>query len=186
MAFGRKKTGSRRSVSSPECALGSTSPQRRLGSDRAGVTAMEFGLIAPVFLTLLLAIFEFSLSLLAQQALDHAVAVAARQIQIGNAKTAATFQADLCAAGPSILISSCSTSVQIYVTSGTTFAGLTQATVSSAGTLSPTTFSAGTAGSDILVEAVYRRPYVFGLISSALGSTGGALISVVAVQSEPY
>ena len=180
------RTSCRHTFTASVCSLVGASQQRHLGHDRAGVTALEFGLIAPVFLTLMLAIFEFCLAFLGQQALDHAVAVAARQIQIGNAKTAATFQADLCAAIPSILISSCSTRVQSYVTSGASFAALTKGTVSSAGTLTPASFSAGTAGSDILVEAVYQRPYLFALISNAIGSTGATLVSVVAVQSEPY
>ena len=159
---------------------------RTLARDRTGVTALEFALISPAFFFLLFAIFELSLQFLTQTVLEHAVAIGTRQIQIGNATTLATFQADICAAAPSVIISSCSSNLQIYVTSGSLFSALKVATVSSAGTLSPTTFSPGTAGSDLLVQVVYNRPFFFSFISLAVGRSAAATMSVVAVQNEPF
>ncbi len=143
-------------------------------------------MLLPVFLALLFSVIDIGVEFMTQVDLDHAAAVGARQIQIGNATSASTFVAAVCAKAPSFLITSCSSSLQVYVTSGSAFSGLTAGTVTSSGTLSPTTFSAGTAKSDLLVEVVYKRPYLFRLIGTLSGRSTAAVISVVAVQSEPY
>jgi TadE-like protein len=51
---------------------------RRAGQDRRGVTAVEFGLIAPTFLMLLLGIFDMGYNVYARAILDGAVQKAGR------------------------------------------------------------------------------------------------------------
>ncbi len=53
-------------------------------SARAGTTAVEFAIIGPAFLGLLLFVFELGFLLYAQTALDYAVKQAARQMQTGQ------------------------------------------------------------------------------------------------------
>ncbi len=159
---------------------------RALVRSTQGVTAVELALILPVFMVLAFSVLEVGLEFLTQTMLDHAVAVGARQVEIGNATTDAVLRTDICNAAGALLIRSCSSSLQIYVTSGASFSGLSLATVSSVGTMSPTGVSAGTANSDVLVQVAYNRPYLFTLIGSLTGSKTNVLLSTIAVQNEPY
>lgn len=152
--------------------------------ERHAAASVEFALIGPVFLFVACAILEFSLELLAQTVLDQAVNLAARQVELGNITTSTALATDICGY-LSTLTSSCSSRLQTYVTAGSSFSGLTVAKVSN-GTLSPSTFFAGTAGSDVLVQAAYTSPYFFGWIGSAAGSTSYTLLSTTAFQNEPY
>ena len=135
---------------------------------------------------MLFVVLEMGIQFMTQLVLDHAVSVGARQVQIGNATTSSAFLNAVCGAASSALIPSCSSNLQVYVTSGSSFSCMTMGSVTSSGTLSPTTFSPGTAGSDVLIEVAYSRPYLFGFISKVAGSRTAALLSVVAVQTEPY
>ena len=58
----------------------------RLRSSQRGATAVEFALIAPVFLATLIAIFEVAIFLFAQQYLQTAAAEAGRQFMTGQAQ----------------------------------------------------------------------------------------------------
>lgn len=53
-------------------------PLRRLGTDERGVALVEFALTAPVFLLLLMGIFDFCWQMYAQQVLQGAVSAAGR------------------------------------------------------------------------------------------------------------
>lgn len=158
----------------------------RLAKCRTGVTAVELALVLPVFLIMILAVVEIGLEFLTQVVLDQAVAGGVRQVQMGKATTASSVTIAICGNIYSGLVPSCTTNIQLYLTSGTAFSALTLATVNSAGVMSPTTFSAGTSGSDILMQVAYARPYLFSMLSTIAGSKVHALISTVAVQNEPY
>ena len=73
------------------------------GRDERGVTAIEFGLLALPFFTIVLAILETSLIFLAGQVLDSAVQDSSRLIRTGQAQnnapayTPADFRAAICA-----------------------------------------------------------------------------------------
>jgi Flp pilus assembly pilin Flp len=56
---------------------------RRLLSCRKGATAVEFAMIAPVFLMMLLGIIEFAFQMWTRVSLDYAIAQAARCYAIG-------------------------------------------------------------------------------------------------------
>jgi Flp pilus assembly protein TadG len=159
---------------------------RRLGRDRAGVTAVELALIFPVLLTMLFAVLETGLEFLTQVNLDHAVTVGARQIQLGKATDATAFRTSVCNAASSSLISNCASSLQTYVASGSSFAALVPATISSSGTLSPTTFTPGGTSANVLVQVAYSRPYLFRLLSTITGSTTATLLSTATMVNEPY
>lgn len=55
---------------------------------RRGAFALEFALVAPVFLVLLFVVFEVSYDEFMQEVLDNALQSSARQVQIGNTQTA--------------------------------------------------------------------------------------------------
>ncbi len=56
---------------------------RSLAADRRGAAAVEFALVAPVFLALLLGIVEFAYQMWTRVALDYALAQAARCYVLG-------------------------------------------------------------------------------------------------------
>ncbi|MFC3705071.1 TadE/TadG family type IV pilus assembly protein [Devosia honganensis] len=74
--------------------------RRALGRDERGVTAVEFGLLALPFFTIIAAILQTSLVFLADQVLESAVHDAARAIRTGQAQEAGftidNFRADVC------------------------------------------------------------------------------------------
>lgn len=63
---------------------------RRLARDRRGATAVEFAIVAPVFLALVFSILEAGYFFFVTSAVDQAAARAARVIRTGQAQSAAT------------------------------------------------------------------------------------------------
>lgn len=157
---------------------------RRLGwrTDVRGATAVEFALIGPLFLMLVMACIEFGIQLMTQLDLDNATEAAARQIEIGQANDRTSF-ADVVCTNASVLLTSCASKLQVYVASGSTFAGLTPAAVKS-GTLTPSGFTPGGSQSAVLVQVAYTRPYDVQWLTSLFGTTP-TLVSTVAIQNEP-
>jgi len=82
---------------------------RALLIERRSVTALEFGLVGPLFVLGIVALFEFGYLFMAQLILDAATQSVARQIQTGQAQnqaTSATFNSNvLC---PTIIVLDCS------------------------------------------------------------------------------
>lgn len=151
--------------------------------DRRGAAAVEFAFVAPMFLLLVFFILQVGLSLFTQVVLDNATNAAARQIQIGSTTGASlsTVRALICSK-TFYLVPSCTSNLQIYATSATTFSGLVSPTFSGS-TMTPTTFTPGGSGSYVLLEVAYKRPFSLPMASTV---TGKFSISVVAFESEPY
>lgn len=63
---------------------------RRLARDRRGATAVEFAIVAPVFLALVFSILEAGYFFFVTSAVDQAAARAARVIRTGQAQSATT------------------------------------------------------------------------------------------------
>ena len=61
---------------------------RRYRKSDSGVTAIEFAIVAPPFLALMLAIFEVGIMLFSEYVIEHGVAKAARMIRTGEVQTA--------------------------------------------------------------------------------------------------
>src|SRR6185369_1504810 len=102
---------------------GLTSFCTRFRRDRRGVTALEFGLVGPLFIVLLCGILENGLILLTQTVLDNATRNAARMILIGST-TSSQFSTALCNNVSSLI--PCA-SIKFNVQSGSTFAALNPA-----------------------------------------------------------
>ena len=70
----------------------------RLGAAEEGASAVEFALIAPAFIAILIAFFQVAVFLFAQQALQNAASEAGRTLMTGQAAndTQAQFKTNIC------------------------------------------------------------------------------------------
>jgi Flp pilus assembly protein TadG len=167
----------------------------RFGRARHGATVVEFAIIAPVFISLLLAIFQTTIFLFAQQTLQNAAGTAGRlimtgQIQNGNV-TQTQFANDVC---PMVSMLFTCSKLMINVQSYTSF--------SSASTAAPTlaynsggqvtnswSYSPGTPGQVMVVQLIYQWPFVSGPLGSVFTSLGNGsteMMGVTAFRVEPY
>ncbi len=161
----------------------------RLRRHRRGIAAIEFGLLAPIFLVLLCGIIENGLILLTQTVLDNATRDASRLIMLGDpttgsAPTASIFSTALCN-GASTMVPCAN--IKYSVVSGSTFAGLNTTLQTDAnGNMINMQYSPGTAQQAVLVQVGYNRPFLipwYGLFS---GVKSELLVSTRALKSEPY
>lgn len=167
---------------------------RRFRAAQAGATAVEFALIAPVFLALLFAILQTTLFLFAQQTLQNAAVQTGRLFMTGSAQTSGLTQAklnsDVC---PMVSMLFNCANLQINVAAYNSFSSASTAAPSlynSSGQLQTTgTFSPGTPGTIMVVQLVYPWPVIGMPIGSVLPSTGYGtteLMGVTAFRVEPY
>jgi Flp pilus assembly protein TadG len=168
---------------------------RAIGRDRRGAVAVEFALVAPVFILLICIIIDTGMFLFAQGVLDNALRNATRAIQTGSsAVTASSFDNILCTSAAPII--PCS-QISFAVTSTTTTSGfstLTPQTPNGSGFLSCTsaslgscTFTPGAATNAVLAQAAFSRAYLFPWLASIAGGTGTpAIVSTLAFQNEAY
>lgn len=170
---------------SASAGVGPAAFLRRLAHHRRGAVAVEFALVGPLFLLLLLAIVELAIALLTQAELDFATQAAARTIEIGTSTTQAAFSKVLCNdAAPLIPCAS----LQIRVTAASTF-GLLNSTLqyNASGNITNTGFSAGSQGQAVLVQVGYNQPYIVGLVGKYFGlHSSSLLLSTVAFMNENY
>jgi Flp pilus assembly protein TadG len=162
---------------------------------RRGATVVEFALIAPAFLATLIAIFETTLFLFAQQNLQAAAVEAGRLFMTGQAQNAGTtqsqFESEIC---PMISAMFTCANVMVNVQASTDF--------SSANTAEPTltynaqgqvnnswSYTAGTPGQIMVVQLIYQWPIVggpLGYVLTNLGNGTAEMMGVTAFKVEPY
>lgn len=162
--------------------------------DRRGAAALEFAIVCPVFLVLLLGIFSAGITGLIQLALDDSVRDATRQLQMDTpASTSATgFVAAVCSEF-SVVSPSCTTSLTYSVQAAKQsdgFASLTPATLSAGGALSNSFFGSGTpfaANVDVLVQVAYPLPFSIPLLGTFATLTGtNSVLATATVRVEPF
>jgi Flp pilus assembly protein TadG len=159
--------------------------------NESGVTVIEFAMIGPIFLLLVLAVLENGLTLWTQSVLDNATRDAARLVQTGQAQNGGTsFPTQLCKEVSGLM--KCS-ALQYRIQTGTTFAGMSSTIVTgSGGTLTgfttyPATVTNSTAGKDTMVQVVYTRTYIIPWVGKLLSSSGSQrLVATSVFQTEPY
>jgi Flp pilus assembly protein TadG len=168
----------------------------RFGRTERGTTAVEFALIAPPFLALLIAIFQMTLFLFAQQTLQSAATAAGRLILTGQVQastlTAAQFRTnDVCP-----LLSSMFTCSNVYVNVDT------YTNFSSASTGDPALtfdthcnvtntwdYNIGSPGQVVVLQLVYQWPIISGPLGSVLTSLScgkAEMMGITAFRVEPY
>lgn len=184
--------------------------RRGFARDESGVTAIEFGLLALPFFSILGAILETSLVFLSGQVLESAVQDVSRLIRTGQAQeaamTTAGFKALVCERSFG-LISDCNAMhVEVEVidafddidisppvnwSCGPANVGETaaQAAARCAAWTRPETFTPGAGSSVVMVQVYYRWPLVLPLGGLGLGNLpdGRRLMGAAAVfRNEPF
>ncbi|HEX4113852.1 MAG TPA: TadE/TadG family type IV pilus assembly protein [Stellaceae bacterium] len=158
--------------------------------DSRGVAGLEFAMIAPIFLILILAVMENGLTLWQQSVLDNATRDAARLTLTGQSQNGGTgFAARLCAEISGLM--NCG-SLQYRIQTGSTFAGISPTISNSLSGFStyPTAItgtSLGGPGTDVLVQVVYTRSYIVPWVGHMMSASDAErLIATAAFQNEPY
>ncbi len=160
-----------------------------LWADARGVTALEFAILAPVFLTFLFAILGVGLDGFYQLNLDDAVRDVARQVQIGEpaSQSGPKFAAAVCA--ELLITSGCTTRLTYNVqtnASTAAFASLQPLPMPSSGQL-PNLFQPCSANNNILVQVAIPLPITFPLLGSAITLTGtNSMMAITTIRAEPY
>lgn len=172
---------------------------RRLARDERGTTAIEFGILALPFFTIVFAIVETAMVFFAGQILDSAVNDASRRIRTREAQTAeeteADFRAAICGGLFGLFDCDDTNKLRIKVTEVTNFAtalpstpitcdaGMTVCNWSLVQSYDP-----GQASSIVMVEAYYKWPTIVNLPGFDFASLpdGTRLLGAVRVfRNEP-
>jgi Flp pilus assembly protein TadG len=164
---------------------------RRLARNSDGAALLEFALLGPAFLALLVAILQTGVVFLFQQTLQTATTQTARLIMTGQAQTqnisSATFLQDVCSAGGNMFdCSKLSANIQTF----TSFSGVQMNNpVNNGSFTAPNNYSLGGPGDIVLVQIFYQLPTVSAPLGFTMANTsnGNALITATAVfRNEPY
>ena len=143
--------------------------------DREGTTAVEFAILVPSFLLLVMSVFAASLDALYQLLLDDSAIYAARQIQIGGpAATSTTNFVQTVCTELGLAAPNCATVLSYNVQTNTPpalFARLVPLTMPSSGVLPDALPSSYPAGNNVLVQIAYPLPFKFPFIGSAFTLT---------------
>ncbi len=156
----------------------------------SGVTAIEFALIAPVFLYLLMGILELSLMFFATIIVDGAVLDAGRRIRTGQAQTSGDtlgyFTTEVC--DHMYGVYSCS-DITFDVRTFSDFASVSVPIEVDDDGEYVTEFSAGSSGEITAVRAIYAWNFFTPLIGAFFGEDGGnsrTLTMTTVFRNEAY
>ena len=174
-------------MSSPAASFGHL--LRRFRDNRTGASAVEFAIIAPIFLVLLFAIIETALMFFASQVLENMTQDAARMILTGEAQTAkyqqADFKAYVCSQFPALF--SCANLV-VNVQSASSVSSVSFAPFD-ANCNQAVGYSPGGPGDTVLVQVSYKwQLFVTGLGYNIANCPNRQrnLVASAAFQNEPY
>ena len=165
----------------------------RFCSSRKAATAVEFALIAPAFLAVLIAIFQTAIFLFAQSVLQTAADQAGRYFMTGQAQngawSASTLQTKIC---PTIQALFTCGNVIVVVQNYASFAAANTSAPQLYSNGQPVTnfaFDPGTPGEIMVVQLVYQWSVVsgpLGFVLSNLPNSASEIIGVTAFRVEPY
>ena len=163
----------------------------RISTECRGSASVEFALVAPVLLLMLVFIMELGYDLFAQEALDYGLQVAARAIQIGRAQginTAADFRNKYFCPAVNMWLPCTAVSVNVqqvltdYFQAGNNWGvPLNQ---SGQLDLSGFTYCPGQPNSLMRVQAIYTAPTALGMLVPAMAtstSNGAVHVTVSSV-----
>jgi Flp pilus assembly protein TadG len=163
--------------------------------DLDGATLIEFAILAPIFIALLLGIFQVSIVLFTQQLMQTAVEESARMIAVGAPqkanKTQAAYRTDVCGKLPGFI--KCA-NIIIDVRNASTLPALRASTVAptvnSAGVVTPgSRYEPGGPGTYNMVRLMYvwsvvAMPPTFNLADAGPGRK--MMVATTIVRVEPY
>lgn len=177
--------------------------------DERGATALEFAMVAPLFIAMLFMIIQLAIIFWIEQVLDHATGQVARLVRTGQAHamstplTADNFRDKICENMAGAF--NCTSKVHVTVQNFTNYPDrntITTLPIDQNGDLiQPLPYDIGGPRDVVIVRAFYRWEYVLNPISflknmgfgaSSSGSTGTAvddyriLVSTIAFTNEPF
>jgi Flp pilus assembly protein TadG len=166
---------------------------RRFHRNRRGSAAVEFALVAPVFLALLFAILETAIVFFGGQVLETMTQNSARQIMTGQAQTAALTQAqfhDTVVCGQIPALFTCN-NIYVDVRSYPAFSNVTINNQIDSGNnfINDMQYNPGGPSNIVVVRLFYQWPiFVTGLSYNIANLTGSKrlLVATAAFQNEPY
>jgi Flp pilus assembly protein TadG len=168
----------------------------RFGRASEGAFAVEFAIVGPAFLATLIAIFEVTGFLFAQQILQNAAVEAGRQFMTGQAQNSNMSQSQFTnnVVCPLIRALFDCTKVMVNVQSYGSFSGVNATpptlTFNGSGQVTNTwNFDTGTPGQVMVVQIIYLWPIVGGPLGYVLPNTKNnttEIIGVSAFRVEPY
>lgn len=163
---------------------------------RGGTTAVEFALIAPPFLAMLIAILQLASFLFAQQALQTAAVAAGRLILTGQVQNGSLTQSqfktnDVCPLLPALFTcGNLYVSVQTYTNFSSASTTIPALTISSSGTPSTTgSYSLGGPGEVMVLQLVYPWKIITGPLGGLLPNFSNGYTEIMGVSAfrvEPY
>jgi Flp pilus assembly protein TadG len=160
-----------------------------------GATVVEFAMIAPAFLATLIAVFETTIFLFAQQNLQTAAVQAGRLIMTGQVQnsnmTQSQFVNTVCPMVQALFTcSKLMVNVQNYSSFSAASTGAPTLTYDANGNVTNTwAYSPGTPGNVMVVQLIYQWPIVggpFGYVLANLGNGTAEMMGVSAFRIEPY
>jgi len=167
----------------------------RFRSAKCGATAVEFALIAPAFLALIIAVFEITIFLFAQQILQTAAVQAGRLLMTGQVQnsnmTQTQFANTVCPMVQAILnCGNLMINVQSYSSFGSASATAPTLTYNGQGQVTNSwAYNLGSPGDVMVVQLIYQWPIVggpFGYVLSNLGNGTTEMMGTSAFRVEPY
>lgn len=166
---------------------------KRFGSAERGATAVEFALIAPVFLATLIAILQVAVFLFAQQALQNAAVQAGRLFMTGQAQsyTQTQFTNTICPTlQPMFNCNYLMVNVQNYSNFSSANASTPTLTYNQGGQVTNAwSYSPGAPGQVMVVQLIYQWSVVggpLGFVLANLPNNNAEMVGVTAFRVEPY
>jgi len=166
---------------------------RSLLSDRSGVTAVEFAMIALPFFILSIGIMEVGLVVVVNRMLDNAVVSAARMIRTGQAKqgtiTADQFKQQVCDFMPSFMCNTDRISVEVTSVGSFAAADAVDSLYDEDGEIrEDLNFATGGAGDIVVVNVIYKWPMIMSNMRLDVADRGGVrdLTSTMVFRNEPW
>ena len=167
---------------------------RAVVRDEGAATALEFALVAPPFLFMILAIFELALVYLVSVSLDSATQQATRQIRTGQAQTAgytaAQFTTQVCN-NMGWLASQCSSNLFIDSEVKTSFGASNPSSPVQGGAWNSGNlkFDMGDQGDIVVIHTYYKWKLITPVLYGGLQTLPGGISVVSAAttfRNEPY
>lgn len=165
----------------------------RFGAARQGATAVEFALIAPVFIALLIAVLQTAVFLFAQAALQTAAVQAGRLFMTGQAQNVSqsAFKTQICQNYlPSLF--NCNSLIIVVQTYSSFASANTSAPAlynSQGQAVSSWAYNPGNPGQVMVVQLVYPWSVVsgpLGFVLANLPNSAAEMMGVSAFRVEPY
>lgn len=180
----------RKSLRAPTTAL------RRFCHSGGGATAVEFALIAPPFLAMLIAILQMASYLFAQQMLQTASVAAGRLILTGQVQNGTMTQAnfrtnDVCPLLPALFTcSNLYVNVQTYTNFSSASTAIPTLSIAADGTMGSTgAYTIGGPGEVMVLQLVYPWHIIAGPLGALLPDFSNGyteIMGITAFRVEPY